>query len=71
MYVITYLEDGTITSLGSVTEEFVHAPPPDGVLYMENVPEKRPFRTNYKVKDGELIYSPAEPPAEQDGEGSE
>ena len=67
MYVITYLEDGTITSLGEVAKEFVHIPPPEGVLYMESVPDKRPFRTNYKVEDGKLIYSPAEQPQEAAG----
>ncbi len=72
MYVITYLEDGTITSLGTVTDEFVHEPPPEGVLYMEDVPEKRPFRTNYKVKDGGLIYDPVEKPStESDSDGQE
>lgn len=58
MYMITYQEDGTIMSVGSVDPEYNATPAPDGVLYMVSIPDGRPFRKTYKVRDGQLVYDP-------------
>ena len=52
MYMITYKEDG------SVDPAYNAHPTPDGVLYMESIPDGRPFRKTYKVRDGQLVYDP-------------
>lgn len=58
MYMITYKEDGTIMSVGSVDPAYNATPAPGGVLYMENIPDGRPFLRTYKVQNGQLVYSP-------------
>ena len=58
MYMITYKEDGTIMSVGSVDPAYNATPAPDGVLYTENIPDGRPFLRTYKVQNGQLVYSP-------------
>lgn len=58
MYMITYQDDGTIMSVGSVDPAYNAHPTPNGVLYMESIPDGRPFRKTYKVQDGQLVYSP-------------
>lgn len=68
MYMITYKEDGTIMSVGSVDPAYNAHPTPDGVLYMESIPDGRPFRKTYKVRDGQLVYDPAPDEEEAAGE---
>ena len=58
MYMITYQEDGTIMSVGIVDPSYNAHPTPDGVLYMESIPDGRPFLRTYKVQNGQLVYSP-------------
>ena len=64
MYMITYKEDGTIMSVGSVDPAYNVQPPPEGVLYMADIPDGRPFLRTYKVQNGQLVYAPT--PAEQE-----
>ena len=58
MYMITYKEDGTIMSVGSVDPAYNATPAPAGILYMENIPDGRTFLRTYKVQNGQLVYSP-------------
>ena len=58
MYMITYKENGTIMSVGSVDPAYNVTPAPAGILYMENIPDGRPFLQTYKVQNGHLVYSP-------------
>lgn len=58
MYMITYKEDGIIMSVGSVDPAYNVTPAPAGILYMENIPDGRPFLQTYKVQNGHLVYSP-------------
>lgn len=58
MYMITYKEDGTIMSVGSVDPAYNATPAPPGVLYTESIPDGRPFLQTYKVQNGQLVYSP-------------
>lgn len=60
MYVTTYKADGTITSIGKVNDSFPvdREHPPDGLLYTDEIPDGRGIILQYKIQNGEFVYSP-------------
>lgn len=64
MYMLTYKNDGTIVGVGNINPDYAIQPPPEGVLYMADIPDGRPFLRTYKVQNGQLVYAPT--PAEQE-----
>lgn len=56
----TYEPDGTITSIGKVSDSFPvdYEHPPDGLLYTDEIPEGRGIILNYIIQNGEFVYSP-------------
>ena len=61
MYVITYSEDGTITSIGRVEMESPPEQCETGFLYLESFPYELPISfKDYKVRDGTIVYDPAQ-----------
>ena len=65
MYVTTYKADGTITSIGKVSDSFPvdREHPPDGLLYTDEIPDK--------IQNGEFVYSPQPPTTEDKTEEEE
>ena len=55
MYVTTYKADGTITSIGKVSDSFPvnREHPPDGLLYTDEIPDGRGIILQYKIQNGE------------------
>lgn len=71
MYVITYAENGTIMSVGKISDELAKTEPAAWEIYMKDLPEPpegRPFRKTYKVLNGQLVYDPTpdEEPQEEE-----
>lgn len=60
MYVTTYKADGTITSIGKVNDSFPvdREHPPDGLLYTDEIPDGRGIIRQYRIQNGEFVYSP-------------
>lgn len=60
MYVTTYKADGAITSIGKVSDSFPvdREHPPDGLLYTDEIPDGRGIILQYKIQNGEFVYSP-------------
>lgn len=60
MYATTYKADGTITSIGKVNDSFPvdREHPPDGLLYTDEIPGGRGIILQYRIQNGEFVYSP-------------
>ena len=69
MYVITYLEDGTITSIGRIEMESPPKQCENGFLYLAEFPFELPISfKDYKVRDSTVVYDPVQEKSEENEE---